>query len=84
MKQTNTPSQRYEQAFPFPDPQGPAPGAVLGMTLRDYFAARSLQFAFRAWEEGYFDINRDADSATDEIAECAYQLADSMLRARAK
>lgn len=55
-----------------------------GMSLRDYHAAAALPFAFQAWEEGYFDINKDADNPLTLIAECAYQFADAMLAARTK
>lgn len=51
-----------------------------GMTLRDYFAAKSLAVAWAALEGGYFEA--EPDSSADKMAECAYQLADAMLRAR--
>ncbi len=51
-----------------------------GMTLRDYFAAKSLPIAFSAMEQGYFES--DNESMTKDIAICAYQIADAMLEAR--
>ncbi|NDO80422.1 hypothetical protein CJP72_06415 [Citrobacter sp. NCU1] len=51
-----------------------------GMTLRDYFAAKSMAVAWSALEGGYFEA--EPDSSADKMAECAYQLADAMLRAR--
>lgn len=47
----------------------------MGMTLRDYFAAKALQ-GFAAAEEnpGWKSI--------DQVAETAYEWADAMLRAR--
>ena len=64
-------------AFPFPDSQGPAPGALLGMSLRDYFAAQALsplvaealRLDHRSW------------AAT---VQHAYFVADAMLTERAK
>jgi len=47
-------------------------GAVLGMTLRDYFAAKALPV-----------ILVDSSSA-EETAKRSYQLADAMLRARSQ
>lgn len=51
-----------------------------GMTLRDYFAAKSLAVAWAALEGGYFEA--DADTSAQKMAECAYQLADAMIEAR--
>jgi len=48
------------------------PDAFLGMTLRDYFAARALAPAFPGM------TTRDVQYA----AEAAYELADAMLAAR--
>lgn len=48
------------------------PDAFLGMTLRDYFAARALAPAFPGM------TTRDVQYA----AEAAYELADAMLSAR--
>lgn len=53
-----------------------------GMTLRDYFAAKALPCAYMAWNEGYFGMNEDVSEAAKEMAGCAYQLADAMLKAR--
>lgn len=47
-----------------------------GMTLRDYFAAKSLPLAFRDAYEGLWEDDVDA------IACNAYLLADAMLKAR--
>ena len=44
----------------------------LGMTLRDYFAAKAMQ----AW------ISRGDDSGENGIAKWAYEMADAMLKAR--
>ena len=52
----------------------------MGMTLRDYMAAKALQ----GWLASYPDDNRHPVIAgnADEVALNAYQMADAMLRAR--
>lgn len=47
------------------------PGYAHGMTLRDYFAAKAMQALIH---KNYFDV----------AAKEAYQMADAMLKARAK
>jgi|APGre2960657404_1045060.scaffolds.fasta_scaffold144499_2 hypothetical protein len=49
--------------------------SVGGMTLRDYFAAKAMVVKFGK-ECTSIDLER--------MAECCYQLADAMLRARSK
>jgi hypothetical protein len=49
-----------------------------GMTLRDYFAAKAMQgliVGTSMWTE---------DEDDSEISECAYAIADAMLKARKK
>ena len=66
-----------------------------GMTLRDYFAIKALPICYQFWTNDYYHPDAaDAedrakedrgvfDSFTKEvIAECAYDMADVMLRAR--
>ncbi len=63
-------------AFPvFPDTGGGHAAAFQGMTLRDYFAAKAMQAHMVG--RGEF-----ADSNKRTIAECAYDMADAMLKAR--
>jgi hypothetical protein len=61
------------------DTGGPAfPSASMnygGMTLRDYFAAKAMQ-AFMVGRGEFADSNKQT------IAECAYDMADVMLKAR--
>jgi len=46
-----------------------------GMTLRDYFAAKAMQ--------GYCSNQQHTSSCTVELtADCAYEMADAMLKAR--
>lgn len=59
-------------AFPFPVLHGN--GAPMGMTLRDYFAAKALQGMSA---NPYYD-----DYDFDRIADMAYGQADAMLAAR--
>ena len=71
-------------AFPVADPfavkcpanEAEAQRLAMGMTLRDYFAAKAMQgFAAdpqAAWKDG-----------ADGMARCAYAWADAMLKARA-
>ena len=58
-------------AFPY---HGPDSGKV-GMSLRDYFAAKAMQAHIVG--RGEF-----ADTNKRTIAECAYDMADAMLEAR--
>lgn len=55
-----------------------------GMTLRDYFAAKSLTLAWNTWHEGYFDLSKDQeyDVVHRAIASIAYDMADAMIEAR--
>ena len=46
----------------------------MGMTLRDYFAAKAMQ--------GYLTHEQAANSPEDVVAGWAYSMADAMLRAR--
>ena len=58
-------------AFPWCGDLNECPTINLGMTLRDYFAAKAMQ-ALLAYEE----------STLQNDAEVAYQMADAMLKAR--
>lgn len=52
-----------------------------GLSLRDYFAAKALPVAWKAFEDGYF-TNEGWDSINEGVAVCAYQMADAMIAAR--
>jgi hypothetical protein len=54
---------------------GPENGA-LGMTLRDYFAAKAMQGILTA------TLTPNTVWSQDEAAETAYKVADAMLKAR--
>jgi hypothetical protein len=60
-----------EPAFPVYDPVEEL--LTEGMTLRDYFAAKTLQGLLS---------NRNAEAAIDEFAAKSYRMADAMLKAR--
>lgn len=51
-------------------------GPVLGLSIRDYFAAKAMQ--------GWSANPIPQDSSIQEVAEWAYRQADAMLEARAK
>jgi hypothetical protein len=68
---------KHQSAFPqvnLQDSYGMlVPDRQEGMTLRDYFAAKTLQGLLS---------NRNAEAAIDEFAVKAYRMADAMLKAR--
>ena len=50
------------------------------VSLRDYFAAKAMPIAWKIFDKGY-----SPDSGSPEnVAECAYQYADAMIREREK
>lgn len=51
-----------------------------GMSLRDYFAAKSLQGCMAYFNESRGDFHTNAQP--DEVAKYCYQVADAMLFAR--
>jgi hypothetical protein len=63
-------------------PAFPASTAILGMSMRDYFAAKALPVVWHAFDEGYSGtINLD-EFDSHALARHAYQIADAMLAAR--
>jgi hypothetical protein len=52
----------------------------VGLTIRDYFAIKSLPIAWDALDKGYFE----SDDHNADLAASAYQLADAMLAERSK
>ena len=60
-------------AFPRPH-SGNSQFAQVGMTLRDYFAAKAMQ--------GMLSENSGIRYPTDELVDFAYKVADAMLKAR--
>ena len=62
-------------AFPWTVDNGEKVIGEKGMSLRDYFAAKTLQGLLS---------NRNAEAAIDEFAEKSYRMADAMLKARQK
>ncbi|WP_272694004.1 hypothetical protein [Providencia sp. PROV036] len=46
------------------------------MTLRDRFAIATFNMAWQARDDGYYE------GSDEDVAECAYQIADAMLKAR--
>ena len=65
-------------AFPFSPSDVSTVEPQLGMTLRDYFAGTVLPATLTTlWAQGQHDT-----SISDTAAKFAYEVADSMLRAR--
>jgi len=52
-------------------------GGEGGMELRDYFAAKAMQGMFDYWDE-------NPNLEFEHIADCSYEMADAMMRAREK
>jgi hypothetical protein len=52
-----------------------------GLSLRDYFAAKSLPIAWDSWQEGH-ELELESPRITERLARHAYILADAMLKAR--
>ena len=80
-------------AFPCPQDGINQNSPSLGMTLRDYFAAKAMvAIVLREIDEWPFGIDASSlaadrlgigeQSITDEAATCAYTIADAMLKAR--
>ena len=70
-----------ERAFPTPRYER-GDMYSLGMTLRDYFAARAMQSTFYPAILESIRIDKDLDC--DMVAGFAYTMADAMLKARDK
>ena len=66
---------KKERAFPWCGDLNDCPTINLGMTLRDYFAAKAMQACFGAPLEA-------SAEGKDYIAMHAYKMADAMLKAR--
>jgi len=60
-------------AFPRPH-SGNSQFAQVGMSLRDYFAAKAMQ--------GMLSENSGIRYPTDELVDFAYKVADAMMKAR--
>jgi hypothetical protein len=64
----------------FPAPAGVSHITEQGMTLRDYFAAKSMPIAWEAYDKGYMLIVDE--NVVASVAKAAYEQADAMLKAR--
>jgi hypothetical protein len=58
-------------------------GAVLGMSLRDYFAAKAMASMIRMPPAGGWNVGLNG-SSNGHISEIAFAIADAMLIERAK
>jgi len=69
------------KAFPTPsfsindEARVTAVGGEGGMDLRDYFAAKAMQAMFNYWDE-------NPNLEFEHIADCSYDMADAMMKAR--
>ncbi len=63
-----------ERAFPWCGDLNDCPTINLGMTLRDYFAAKAMQ--------AYLPDAMEHNATENELAWSAYKMADAMLKAR--
>ena len=59
------------------EPAFPVAPYKSGMTLRDYFAAKAMQGMFNYWDE-------NPHLEFEHIANCSYDMADAMMKARDK
>lgn len=57
-------------------------GQHIGLTVRDYFAAKAMQIMWDAYDKGYCGITIENEFNNDLLADGAYQIADAMLKAR--
>lgn len=57
------------------------PKDALGMSLRDYFAAKAMQAGIAYWA-GYGSMYDEGGCTHSKLAQQAYQIADAMLAAR--
>lgn len=64
-------------AFPL---KGPLTSDCLGMSLRDYFAAKAMQSLILLGREGYQELS--GFFLPENVADDAYNFADAMLEAR--
>lgn len=56
----------------------------VGMTLRDYFAAKALNGMFANPDDSHENYDLSYDDYVKEIARCSYKMADAMLEQRNK
>lgn len=61
----------------------PSDHSGLGMTLRDYFAAKAMQAGIGRWG-GAGDMFDEAGCTHSRLAEHSYQIADAMIAERDK
>ena len=54
----------------------------LGMTLRDYMAAKALQGMFANPDDSHENYDLSYEDYVKEIARCSYKMADAMMKAR--
>ena len=70
MSKTNTGGPAFPQIYQVYEPH------MVGVTLRDYFAAKAMQGLLGR------DLELDCDPDNDVLADRAYKIADAMMEAR--
>jgi hypothetical protein len=79
----NEPAFPAEEWIDSTDPHVVNPKRHLGMTLRDYFAAKAMQGAIvNATLGGMPGVDDGATEAAGALARACYAVADAMLKAR--
>lgn len=68
-------------AFPIPS-DGRTHGTEIGMSLRDYFAAKAMAAKIQAWGHHTHTDRNEFERCDRHVAERAYAVADAMLAAR--
>ncbi len=63
---------------------GPSSGWETGLSIRDYFAAKAMQAAFCSDTVAARDGRYDETNWAEVVALNAYEMADAMLKERAK
>jgi hypothetical protein len=74
-------SEKHTSGPAFPVPGLQHDEDFNGMTLRDYFAAKAMHAIYMR-SGGSAGVHSDHDGGLTHSAECAYAMADAMLKAR--
>jgi ABC-type nitrate/sulfonate/bicarbonate transport system substrate-binding protein len=74
-------SKRSDGGPVFPSGDFRSVQPVDGMSLRDYFAAKAIDAAFKFYDDGYCGTLGDKTPA-ELVATVAYEIADAMVKAR--
>jgi hypothetical protein len=70
--------------FAFPSSPTERASLSMGMSLRDYFAAKALRALIESGRSGAEEWNSAREGKIDETCQVAYRLADRMMEEREK